>query len=82
MSDLADFVVDRVRALLRQEPRFASVRRTDLDAYLGDLERDIRHELEGWAAGVERLAYEEMRAELDELAAEMKQKRRGHHADH
>jgi hypothetical protein len=70
MSDLADYVLALVRAQLKQHPAFAGVRRDDLDVYLGDLERDIRCELEGWAGGIQRVAYEDGRADAEELEAE------------
>lgn len=40
MNDLTDYLLDRVRELLRREPRFASMSRTDLDLHLADLERE------------------------------------------
>lgn len=46
MNDLTDYLLDRVRELLRREPRFASMSRTDLDLHLADLEREIRREIE------------------------------------
>jgi hypothetical protein len=68
MSDFTDHLLGHVRALLRQEPRFASMSRVELDAYLGDLERDIRHDLERWAGSMERMAYEDARADLEHEA--------------
>jgi hypothetical protein len=70
MSDFADYVLALVRAQLKQHPAFANVRRSDLDIYLGDLERDIRHELERWADGIERVAYEDGRFDAEELETE------------
>jgi hypothetical protein len=79
MSDLTECLLDHVRTLLRAHPAFTGVRRDDLDVYLGDLERDIRFELEDWAAGVERGAYvaarEDLDCEAEERAAAEKAKR-------
>jgi hypothetical protein len=92
VADFADYVLSLVRAQLKRHPAFAHVTRGNLDIYLGDLERDIRCDLERWADAIERMAYEDARADL-ELEAEMEaaakrakprrtQKQEKHHADH
>jgi hypothetical protein len=61
MTAFVDQILAHVRALLRQDSRFANMSRVDLDVHLGDLEREIEHDIEDWIAATER----EIRADLE-----------------
>jgi hypothetical protein len=65
IMDCTDRVIDLVREQLRRMPAFAGVTRDTFDNHiLADLERDIRGVLERWADGIERVAYEDGRADV------------------
>jgi hypothetical protein len=77
-DDLTDRLLTRMRELLRREPRFATMSRGDLDVYLGDLERDIRREVDDVISAEVTAALTEAEAdrEFEEMMAKPKRGRK------
>jgi hypothetical protein len=65
MSDFADRLLARVRALLKRHPAFAGMKRDDLDLYLADLEADLHRDLEDLIAEEVAGALREAEAEAE-----------------
>jgi hypothetical protein len=94
MSDFADHLLDHVRALLKQHPPFADMKRSDIDnGVLADLGSKIRRDLADWIAETEYEVRAEIEADREYEAmmamaakkakrAKPAQKQEGHHENH
>jgi hypothetical protein len=72
-SDLVANMLASVRALLRQEPRFANMPRYQLDLHLADLERDLRRGFDDLDAQTDRMIEDEIRWARDEWEQERRE---------